>query len=122
MNYRMISYTLGWVIRIEGAAMLLPFICSFVYNEQNKWAFFVSALICILISIPLTLKSPKNKSMFAKEGFVIVALSWILISIFGALPFVFLGAIPNFINALFETASGFTTTGASILSDVEALP
>ena len=122
MNYRMISYTLGWVIRIEGAAMLLPLICSFVYNEQNKWAFFVSALICILISIPLTLKSPKNKSMFAKEGFVIVALSWILISIFGALPFVFSGAIPNFINALFETASGFTTTGASILSDVEALP
>lgn len=122
MNYRMISYTLGWVMRIEGAAMLLPFICSFIYNEQNKWVFLVSGLICFLVSIPMTLKTPKNKTMFAKEGFVIVALSWILISIFGAIPFILSGAIPNFIDALFETASGFTTTGASILSDVEVLP
>ncbi len=122
MNYKMISYTLGWVLRIEGAAMLLPILCSFIYQEENKWAFILSAVICILISIPLTLKQPKKKEMFAKEGFVIVALSWILISIFGALPFVFSGAIPSFIDALFETASGFTTTGASILTDVEALP
>ncbi|UKI37360.1 MAG: hypothetical protein L6V93_04125 [Clostridiales bacterium] len=70
----------------------------------------------------LSYKAPKNKAMYAKEGFVTVALSWIVMSIFGAFPFVFSGYIKDFADAVFETVSGFTTTGASILTDVEALP
>ncbi len=122
MNYRIILYILGWVTNIEGACMLLPLLCSFVYDEPKKWVFAVCALICIIIGIPLTITGRKNKSMFAKEGLVSVALSWIVISILGALPFVLSGSITNFIDALFETASGFSTTGASILNDVEILP
>lgn len=122
MNYRIISHVMGWVLSFEGVCMLLPFLCAVLYGEQNLWLFLVCMAICLLVGVPLTLIRPRQKNMFAKEGFVVVALSWILLSIFGALPFFLSGAIPRFIDALFETASGFTTTGASILSDVEALP
>lgn len=122
MNYRIIFYTLGWVLNIEAGCMLLPLICSFIYADDCLLIFGCCIAICLFAGLLLTLRQPKNKTMYAKEGFIIVALSWILISIFGALPFVFSGCIPNFIDALFETVSGFTTTGASILSDVEALP
>lgn len=122
MNYRVIFNVLGWVMNIEGICMILPLICALIYDEESKWIFAICALICIFVGACLTIAKPKNKSMFAKEGFVAVALSWIAISIFGAIPFVLSGSIPNFIDALFETASGFTTTGASILSDVEVLP
>ena len=121
MNYQMILHTLGLVLNFEGICMLLPFFCALGFSEQNPFLFLVCMGICFLVGIPLTLIRPKVKSMFAKEGFVIVALSWILLSIFGALPFFLSGEIPSFINALFETASGFTTTGASILSDVEVM-
>lgn len=122
MNYRIISYVLGCVLNIEAAAMVLPFLWSLAYNEQIKWVFPVCIALCLIVGLPLILAKPKNRNMFAKEGFVAVALSWITMSIFGALPFIFSGSIPNFIDAFFETASGFTTTGASILTDVEALP
>ncbi len=122
MNYRMISYILGWVINIEGACMMLPFTCALIYREQNPYLFLMCALLCFLCGVPLTLLGPKKRTMFAKEGFVIVALSWIFLSLFGALPFFLSRQIPSFVDALFETASGFTTTGASILPDVEILP
>lgn len=122
MNYKMISHVLGCVLNIEAAAMLLPFLCAVIYDEPVKWTFLLCAALCLFVGIPLVLAKPKNKTMFAKEGFVSVALSWITLSIFGAFPFVFSESIPNFVDAVFETASGFTTTGASILSDVEALP
>jgi len=122
MNYKIILYILGWVANIESACMLLPLLCSFIYNEHNKWVFAICSLICLIIGIPLTIAGRKNKSMFAKEGLVSVALSWIFISVLGALPFVLSGSIPNYIDALFETASGFSTTGASIITDVEILP
>lgn len=122
MNYRVICHVLGCVLNIEAAAMMLPFICALIYNEPNKWVFVICAVLCLVVGLPLILIKAKHKSMFAKEGFVAVALSWIVMSIFGALPFVLSGSIPSFIDALFETASGFTTTGASILSDVEILP
>ncbi|MEE1048853.1 MAG: TrkH family potassium uptake protein [Clostridia bacterium] len=122
MNYRIIFYTLGWVLNIEAFCLLLPAICSLCYSEPYFITFLICIGLCLLFGVPLVVKSPKNKTMFAKEGYITVALSWIIISIFGALPFVFSGSIPNFIDALFETASGFTTTGASILTDVEALP
>ncbi len=121
MNYRIISYVLGCVLNIEAVAMVLPFLCSLIFDEQIKWVFPVCIVLCLIVGIPLIMAKPKNRNMFAKEGFVAVALSWIVMSIFGAMPFVISGSIPSFIDAFFETASGFTTTGASILTDVEAL-
>ena len=122
MNYRIILYTLGCVLNIEAIAMCLPLICALIYGEAQVWAFLISICICLAFGLPLTIWNSKNKAMYAREGFTAVALSWIVMSIFGSLPFVISGSIPNFINALFETVSGFTTTGASILSDVEILP
>ena len=123
MNYKAILYTLGWVLNIEAAAMLLPVVCSAIYGERLcATVFFVCIAVCLLCGVILTCRPPKNKTIYAKEGFIIVALSWVLISIFGALPFVISGHIPNFWGALFETASGFTTTGASVVADIEAFP
>ncbi len=122
MNYRIILYTLGWVLNIEAVAMCLPLVCALVYGEAEIWSFLISIAICLLFGLPLTIWQPKTKSMYAREGFTAVALSWIVMSIFGTLPFLISGSIPNFVNALFETVSGFTTTGASILNDVEILP
>ncbi len=122
MNYRVIFYILGCVLNIEAAAMLLPLICTIIYNDDCFFAFLLTILVCLVFGIALTIKPPKNKTMYAKEGFITVALSWITLSIFGSFPFVISGYIPSFIDALFETVSGFTTTGASILTDVEALP
>ena len=122
MNYKMIFYILGWVLNIEAAAMLLPIICSIIYGDSGFMALTISLLICLFIGVPLTFQTPKNKTMYAKEGFITVALSWMTLSIFGSFPFLISGYIPNFVDALFETVSGFSTTGASILTDVEALP
>lgn len=122
MNYKIILHTLGWVLNIEAAAMLLPLICAAAYGEPYIPLFAICIALCLFFGIILTARSPKKKTMYAREGFIAVALSWIVLSIFGALPFYFSGFIPNFVDALFETVSGFTTTGASILTDVEALP
>lgn len=122
MNYKVILHTLGWVLNIEGIAMILPLICSLCYSEWNMAKIFLICIaICLLVGLPLTIKPLNKKTMHAKEGFICVGLSWILLSIFGSLPFIFSGAA-SLVDSLFETASGFTTTGASILSDVEALP
>lgn len=121
MNFKVVLNTIGWVLIIEAACLVLPLVCALVYGESIL-PLLISALLCLLIGVPLTLLNFKNKIMYAKEGFVTVALSWITISVMGALPFVISGYIPNFIDAFFETASGFSTTGASVLSDVEVLP
>lgn len=121
MNFRIISYILGWVLIIESAFLLLPALVGVLYGESAATAFLLGALLCAAVGTPFVLKKPKNSIFFVKEGFVTVALSWIALSIFGCLPFVFCGEIPHFTDALFETVSGFTTTGSSILSDVEAL-
>ena len=122
MNYGIILYTLGCVLNIEAVALCLPLCCALIYREPASASFAYSALICLVFGILLTFKSPKKKTMYAREGFLCVSLSWIVLSIFGALPFLISGHIPSFADAFFETVSGFTTTGASILSDVEALP
>lgn len=122
MNYKIVFHTLGWVLNIEAAALLLPMICAALYGEPYIPVYAVCIAVCLLLGMLLTVRAPKNKEMYAKEGYVTVALSWIVLSIFGAMPFFISGFIPNFIDAVFETASGFTTTGASILTDVEALP
>ena len=121
MNVRAIIYILGWILNMEGAFMLLPFIVSLLYGEQEGIAFLLVAVLCILIGTLTVLKKPRNMVFFEKEGFVTVAFSWIMLSIFGARPFCINGDIPNFTDALFETVSGFTTTGASILTNIEAM-
>lgn len=121
MNYRMISYILGWILIFEGLFLTVPLITGIAFGETALISYLITLGICFLIGALLILKKPKNKQLFAREGYVIVALSWIVLSAFGALPFVISGEIPTYIDALFETVSGFTTTGASILADVEKL-
>jgi len=121
MNYSMIIYILGHLLRFEAIFLLLPMLAGFAYNEIDASIYMVLAFVAFIAGTLLTLKQPKNKQLFTKEGFVTVALGWIVLSMYGALPFVLTGDIPSYVDALFETISGFTTTGASILSDVEAL-
>lgn len=121
MNMKSVSYILGWVLNIEAALMSLPLVTAIIYGERQGMAFAAVMAVCALIGFALTHKRPNNPSFYVREGFVTTALSWIVVSVFGALPFVISGEIPRFIDALFEMVSGFTTTGASILSDVEAL-
>ncbi len=122
MNYGIIGYILGRVISIVAAAMLLPWVVGLIYNEKTSVIFLVCALFFGAISAIFFRKKPKNTSFYAREGFVVVALSWIVMSVIGAIPFIASGAIPNVVDALFEIVSGFTTTGSSILRDVESLP
>lgn len=122
MNYRMVSYTMGKILNVVGLFMLLPVIVGFIYKETHVISTFgIPMFITLAAGILMTLKPPKDKSVFSMEGFVSVAASWVMMSIIGALPFVISGEIPKFADALFETVSGFTTTGATILSDVESM-
>ena len=122
MNYRMISYTLGVLLLFEAGFLLIPAIAALALSENALWAILWSAAACLGAGALLLLTRPRRTTLHARDGFVIVALSWIVLSLFGALPFYISRAIPAFIDALFETVSGFTTTGASILSNVEAMP
>ena len=122
MNIKRVFHTLGVVLCCEAFLMSLPLVCAFIYGEKEYSSFLISMLLCLAAGLLLVMLKTKNRSIYSKEGFVIVALSWIVLSIFGCIPFVISGYIPNFAHAFFETVSGFTTTGASILSDVEALP
>ena len=121
MNHEMIRYIIGMVLKVEGVLLLLPVFVGILYREQSAWAFLISALVCLALGFLCSFSKPKENVFYATEGYVSVALSWIVLSVFGAFPFVLSGEIPSIVNALFETISGFTTTGASILSDVEAL-
>ncbi len=124
MNRKIVFYLLGKILCIEAVLMLLPMAYSIVYAEKSVIAFAITIIFSLGLGFLLTvINKPKDKTFFAKEGFVIVALSWITLSVVGALPFVISGAIPNFIDAFFETVSGFTTTGATILSgeQIEAM-
>ena len=121
MNTSIIRYILGHVLKIESLLMLLPCLISLIYGESQGIAYLISAIICGTTGVLLTIKKPDNTTFYLKEGCVATALSWITLSIFGAFPFMLTGEIPSFVDALFETVSGFTTTGASILTDVEAL-
>ena len=120
MNRKMVFYLLGKVIIIEAALLCLPLICALCYGEQCVYSFLITIAVCLVLGFLLILShKPKDKTIFAKEGFVIVAFAWIMLSAIGALPFVISGAIPNFVDAFFETVSGFTTTGATILGGNE---
>ncbi|MCQ2380868.1 MAG: hypothetical protein MJ032_00800 [Acidaminococcaceae bacterium] len=102
--------------------MLLPLIVSIAYKEKAAVVIAIIAIVTFLVGFLLSAKKPQNASLYTREGFVSVALSWIVLSVVGAMPFYFTGAIPSFTDALFETISGFTTTGASILFEVESMP
>lgn len=121
MNKSIIRYVLGHILIIEGALMLLPCLVALFYQERNGIYFLIVAALCEVIGFLMSRKKPKSYLIYTKEGCVTTALSWILLSMFGAIPFVLTGEIPSYTDALFETISGFTTTGASILSDVESL-
>lgn len=116
MNFAIIKRTLGYILIFEALFFIIPIITGLCYQETQTWSFVWTSLICAGIGALLLIGKIKNTTMYAREGFVIVAGSWIVMSLFGSLPFMFSGAIPSFVNALFETVSGFTTTGASILS------
>lgn len=135
MNYKMIRYTLGWLLLFEAAFLTVPLATAITYSvmgtvnpseyDTEWWSMYsllISMGICIGMGILMTVRKPKNRSLYSRDGLVIVALGWIFLSVFGAIPFVISGAIPNYIDALFETASGFSTTGSSIIPAVEELP
>ncbi len=121
MNFSIVRYVLGYILIVEGALMLLPCSVAIIYKEREGLAYLLIAFLCALFGTLMIIRKPKNNVFYLKEGCVATALSWILLSFFGALPFWITHEIPSLIDALFETVSGFTTTGASILSDVEAL-
>ena len=123
MNYAIVFRLLGYILLCEGTLMGLPALVSVIYGEWNiLWVFLFTIALCCAIGGALTRIKPRSKIFYRREGCVTAALTWILISVMGAVPFVLSGAIPDPIEALFETVSGFTTTGASILADVESLP
>ncbi|MBE6824258.1 MAG: TrkH family potassium uptake protein [Ruminococcaceae bacterium] len=121
MNKRLISYILGWVLVIEGLCMQLSTIVGLIYGEKSFLYFLVIGLSLIVIGALFVIKKPKNHTMHLKDGFASTSLSWIVLSLAGALPLYFSGTIENFVDAFFETVSGFTTTGATIITDIEAL-
>lgn len=121
MNTSMIRYIVGYILKIEALFMLLPCLVAVIYQEQEGFYYLLIAVLCGLFGILMTFRKPQNHVFYLKEGCVATSLSWMALSLFGCIPFVLTREIPSFTNALFETISGFTTTGASILSDVEAL-
>lgn len=123
MNKKIVFFMLGRIIQLEAVLLTLPLICAAIYREDKTVLSFLATIgIALILGTALTLIcKTKNKTFFAKEGFVIVALAWIVMSVIGALPFCFSGAIPSFTNAFFETVSGFTTTGASIVPNIETI-
>lgn len=121
MNYKSVGYILGWILRVEGVFLFLPFLVALIYGEGN-WAPYLGCAVFSLVCGSLFSRKRENMANFyAREGFVSVALGWIVMSLVGAVPLWISGDIPDFTDALFEIISGFTTTGASILADVEAL-
>lgn len=122
MNYGIIIHIIGSVLNFEAAFMLPALLTALIYKEKAGYSLLITILLCLLFGVLLTRKKVKNKCMYAREGFVAVALCWIVLSAFGALPFVIAGSIPSYIDALFEVVSGFTTTGSSILPEVESMP
>ena len=118
MNIHMIRYILCQVMRIEGALMLLPCLISIIYGDGEGLYYGIVAAVLICTGFIGCHFVPKDQSINVKEGYTVTGLSWIVMSVFGCLPFWLSGEIPSFTNAFYETVSGFTTTGATILSDV----
>lgn len=121
MNTAIIRYILGWVMTIEGGFLFLPCLVSLIYQEAEGWYFASVAIVEVAVGLLCIRRKPASNIFYIREGCISTALSWLVLSLVGCLPFYFSGEIPSFTDALFETISGFTTTGASILTDVESL-
>lgn len=122
MNYKMVVSVLGKILFVEAVLMCFPLIIGLIYHE-NTWLSFLIPIACLLpVGIPALILRPKDRTIYEKEGFVTVALAWVVMSLVGAVPYVVSKTIPNYVDALFETVSGFTTTGSTVVGDVEALP
>lgn len=121
MNFSIVKRIIGYVLVFVAVLMVLPCIVAVIYQEREGWSFVITAALCLLLGFLIMRKKPENRVFYVKEGFVAVALSWIIMSVMGSLPFLITGTIANPIDAMFETVSGFTTTGSSVLSDVEAV-
>ena len=125
MSRKLIFRVMGSMLLVEALAMVPALIIALIYRDGDAQAMAASIGLLVLVGAPMYLlcrKSGQQATLRAREGFLIVALSWLLLSVFGALPFVFSGLIPNFVSALFESVSGFTTTGATVITDFEKLP
>lgn len=121
MNFKMTTYILGRMLGVEALVLMIPTIVAGIYSESIT-PFLITSAILMAVFLILGLKKPENTTIYGKDGFVIIACAWILWSIFGALPFVISESIPSFVDAFFETVSGFTTTGSTILTDIASLP
>lgn len=122
MNYRMILYLSGQILRVLGGFMILPLLVALIYQESaSRNAFAVTAAVLLVLGSLITWKKPENKSLYNREGLAVVAVAWLLMSIFGGIPFLLSGDIPNFADCIFEITSGFTTTGSTILTDIESM-
>ncbi len=122
MNYKMVFKTVGRLLMVEALLMLLPLAVSLYYKEKLEYVFLITIGLLLTTSLIMIVQKTENRRIYAREGLVIVSLSWILMSLFGALPYLISGAISSPVDAFFETVSGFSTTGATILTDIEALP
>ena len=117
----MIAYILGWIMKLEGLFMLIPVLVALIYREHNGVWFAIVAVCALVFGAVVTHKKPESNVFYMREGCIATAMSWFIMSVIGCLPFFLSGEIPSFTDALFETVSGFTTTGSTILSDVESL-
>lgn len=118
----MIAYLLGNILHIEGVLLSVPVAVAFFYREEySATSFIASAVVCLIAGAVLQSREPEDKRIYGREGFVVAALSWIVMSFFGAIPYYLTDSIPGFINCYFETVSGFTTTGATMLTEIEHL-
>ena len=122
MNPLAVLHILGILLSFTGAMMIFPLICALIYQEGDALALLISGTIALAIGLPLWWINRANRQLQIKDGFIIVTFGWILISVISALPFVLHGSIPSYTDAFFETMSGYTTTGATILNNIEAIP
>lgn len=120
MNIKMTTYLLGRMLGVEAMLLLIPAFVAGIYGE-SIYPFLITGVILMILSIIMGRRKPEDTTIYGKEGFVIIACAWILWSVFGALPFYLSKEIPNYIDAVFETISGFTTTGSTILTDIESM-
>ena len=122
MNYKLVFHILGLILRVEAVLMLPAAVIAGLYRDGDLGAFLLSAGVTLLAGQLLCMLPGRGTKMQARDGFAAVALSWIVLSLFGALPYVFSGVLPNYVDAVFETVSGFTTTGATVFTFIEGQP
>lgn len=122
MNNRMTTYILGRMLGVEALVLLIPAFVSWLYNEDGCKYFLITSAILVVVYLAFGVRKPKDTKIYGRDGFVIIASAWVLWSLFGALPFWISGSIPSYVDAFFETISGFTTTGSTILTDASSLP